>query len=150
MTGEPRGLINVEPGEPCFLVGNALCDRFSIGLEGETEFFLRGEVVGGAFAFAGLLFLPGAYASGVALVDFPKGAPPPGWLVTPLADGEGHALISRRSGETLFAYRVEAGVCRVVTSLYDETGACVAAASEDGFTVLRGPARLGSSGILIA
>lgn len=148
--GEGRGLINVKPGDPCFLVGNTLCDRFSIGLEGETEFFLRGEIEGGAFTFSGLLFMPGTYAPGVPLTAFPRGAPPSGWLVQALPEGEGHALVSRRSGETIFAYRVDAGVCRVTTHLYNESGERVASVAGEGFTVLRGPARLGSSGVLIA
>lgn len=148
--GEERGLINVKPGDPCFLVGNALCNCFSIGLEGETEFFLRGEIVDGAFTFSGLLFPAETYASGVPLVAFPRGAPPSGWLVQPLSEGRGHALVSRRTGETLFAYRVDEAICRITTDLYNEAGARVASVADGGFTVLRGPARLGTSGILIA
>ena len=41
-------------------------------------------------------------------------------------------------------------VCRITTDLYNETGERVASAGDGEFNVLRGPARLGKSGILIA
>lgn len=93
----------------------------SFVLRGEFA-FLRGWVdeMTGCPIFDGRLYIEPEHLEPTEIRNFPVGPPPVGWSTR--ASGAGYELVHDESQEVILGFRVDSGVCRVTTDLYDADG----------------------------
>lgn len=142
--------INVQPGDPAFVIATNVCDWFELGSKQGADYWLEGQIVGNdEFLFNGRLFLPEAAVGGTIIDSFPHGPAPRGWVKRPRADDLGYDLVSQ-DGIVLFGYRVENHLCVVTVNLYAADGGLVAESLPNEFRLHRHPAMIGRGGIHFA
>jgi hypothetical protein len=125
---------NVLPGDPAFCLNSNFCKRFEIGTRDGEDLWLEGLQVDGDFIFNGRLFLPDG-SFGTLIDSFPKGpVSAPGWEQVRRLDVEGFSLV-RKDGETIFAYRIDRGICTVDVNLHSKDGRLVVHGGQSGLVV---------------
>lgn len=147
-----RNIINVRPGERCFLVGTNLVDYFEIGQPNSTAYWLVGARVGPdlEFVFNGRLFVETGDEPSIVIDNFPKNPPLSGWRKIHKPNIEGFDLARDSDDRVIFGYEVIDNVCHVTTNIYNNEGVLVAETTPDNFLLHRGPALLGRGGIRVA
>lgn len=138
--------INVQPGDPEFLLMSNHCDYFEIGEKGGNDIWLEGIIVDGEHIFNGRIYLHDK-GMGTIVDTFPKGPTPTGWTKRPRLDSEGYELLDSR-GEVVFSYKVNGKSCTVEVNLYSADGTIAAHGGQGGF-VAHVPVMIGRGGIRI-
>ncbi len=160
--------INIQSGEPCFIIGDNQVDMFVLGnppwpdrppQPDQTAYWLVAERAGEdmEFIFNGCLFTGEGGDHGTIIDNFPKGPEPQGWIRRQNVDIEGFDLIRESDGTVLFGYEVippdpatnRGRTCHVTANIYNEIGVLVAETTQHDFRVHSGPASLGRGGIYI-
>ena len=127
---------------------------FEIGARQSDTAWLEGIVTPAGrrdeFLFNGRIYVPGVEARVVQFESFPKGPAPAGWRIIQHAADGGHDLVSIETGDAIFGYKVDDGVCVITTNIYGSSSELWAETADDDLLIHRGPARLGRHGLQVS
>ena len=145
----------IAEGKPgWFHIGSNRLQYFEIGERLSNTLWLEGDSVGTKntpeFVFNGRLYLPAIKTAATIIDNFPRAPAPDGWTIVKHVHYEGYDLVSEKTGETIFGFRVDSKVCFITTNLYGSQSELWAESSQDALILHRAPARLGTYGIRLS